>query len=102
MGDGEQGSPLTVEVERCGWTLIDRRHELHALAMTTRDRRELLCAVTDEVNGVLDRLPCGVPQVILDVLVDALHVAISELGRETDPFEYEDFYYRAMGICSET
>jgi hypothetical protein len=49
----------------------------------------------------LDRLPCTVPQAITDAFVDTLHVAIRELARETDEFEYEHFYARAMGICSE-
>lgn len=101
MGEGEPDSLLTVPVERSGWTIIDRRHELHAMAMTTRDRRRLLCAVTDEIRGALDRLPCTVPQAITDSFVDTLHVAIEELGRDDDEFEYEHFYYRALGLCSE-
>lgn len=69
--------------------------------MTSRDRRDLVLAVSDEVLGVLDRLPYGVPQVVLDAFVDALHVAFTELGRDGDEYTYEDLYGWSTGACSD-
>jgi hypothetical protein len=87
---------LTEPVERDAWWLIDNRQIL--VVMTKRDRRRLFTLVLDEVQGSLERLPHGVPQVVLDAFVDVIHVALAELAHADDPFEYEDLYLRKIAL----
>lgn len=99
MDQRNPGSLLTVPVDKAAWPLMEMRHELGRLAMTARDRRELMTAIHVEVIGLLERLPYTVPAPVCDAFVDALHVAIEELGREDDPFEYDDFYSARYEGC---